>query len=56
MKRYVVTKKLFEKSDMTSINSEKTLDYLKIQENLRSGNLTEFYLYKGIFLCFFCPE
>ena len=38
---------------MTSINLEKTLEYPKIQESLRSENLTEYYLCKGMFfLCF----
>ena len=39
---------------MTSVNSEKILDYLKVQESLRSRNLTEFYLYEGVFYMFFC--
>ena len=43
-----------KKSDMTSVNSEKILDYLKVQESLRSRNLTEFYLYEGVFYMFFC--
>ena len=37
---------------MMSVNLEKTLKYLKIQESLRSENLTECYLCKVIFLCF----
>ena len=38
---------------MTSVNLEKTLEYFKIQESLRSENLTEYYFScKGIFLCF----
>ena len=42
---------------MTSVNLEKTLEYLKIQESLRSENLTEYYLCKGIFLyVFLYPE
>ena len=32
---------------------EKTSEYLKIQERLRSENLTEYYLPKGIFLYVF---
>ena len=35
---------------MTSVNLEKTLEYLKMQESLRSENLTEYYLGKSIFL------
>ena len=35
---------------MTSINLEKSLEYLKIQESLRSENLTEYYLCKWVFL------
>ena len=42
---------------MTSVNLEKTLKYLKIQESLRSENLTEYCLCKGIFLyVFLYPE
>ena len=42
---------------MTSVNLEKTLEYLKIQESLRSENLTEYCLSKGIFLyVFLYPE
>ena len=42
---------------MTSANLEKTLEYLKIQENLRSENLTEHYLCEEIFLyVFLYPE
>ena len=37
---------------MTSVNLEKTLQYLKIQENLRSENRPDYYLCKGIFLFF----
>ena len=40
---------------MTSVSLGKTLDYLKIQESIWSENLTEYYLYKGIFLCFSLP-
>ena len=29
---------------MTSVNLEKTLQYLKIQESLQSENLAEYYL------------
>ena len=32
-----------EKCDMTSVNLEKTLEYLKIQESWRAENLTEYY-------------
>ena len=35
-------KKKFEKCNVTSINLGKILEYLKIQENLRSENLTEY--------------
>ena len=38
---------------MTSVNLEKTLKYLTNQENLRSENLTEYYLCKEIFLYVF---
>ena len=38
---------------MTSINSEKTLEYRNIQESLRYQNLTENILCKGIFLYVF---
>ena len=42
---------------MKSANLEKTLKCLKIQESLRSENLTEYYLCKGIFLyVFIYPE
>ena len=42
---------------MTFVNLEETLDYNKIQESLRSKNLTEHYLCKGIFLyVFLYPE
>ena len=42
---------------MTSVNLEKTLEYLNIQENLPSENHTEYYLCKGIFLhVFLYPE
>ena len=37
---------------MMSVNLEKTFKYLKIQESLRSENLTGYYLCKVIFLCF----
>ena len=40
------------KCEMTSINLGKTIEYLKIQESLLSENLTEYYLCKGILLCF----
>ena len=45
-------KKQFEKCNKTSFNLEKTLEYLKIQESLRSENLTEYYSCKGIFSYF----
>ena len=35
---------------MASVNLEKTLQYLKIQEGLQSEYLTEYYLCKGIVL------
>ena len=57
MKRQFLTKKKIEKSDMTFIKLEKTLEYSKIQESLLSENLTNYYLCKGIFLyVFLCPE
>lgn len=37
--------KQFEKCDMTFVSIEKTLDYLTIQESLRSENLAEYYLF-----------
>ena len=40
---------------MVSVNLGKTLEYPKIQESLRSENLTEYYLCKGVFLCFSLP-
>ena len=45
-----------EKRDMASFNLEKALKYLRIEESLRSENLTEYYLYKEIFLCFSLPR
>ena len=42
---------------MASVKLEKTLEYLKIQEILRSEDLAKYYLCKGIFLyIFLCPE
>ena len=42
---------------MTSANLGKILEYLKIQENLLSKNLTKYYLCKGMFLyVFLYPE
>ena len=41
---------------MASFNLEKALKYLRIKESLRSENLTEYYLYKEIFLCFSLPR
>ena len=38
---------------MTYFNFGKTLEYLKIQESLRSKKLTEHYLCQGIFYMFF---
>ena len=35
---------------MTSVNLEKTLEYLKIQESLPSANLTKYYLCNRVFL------
>ena len=50
-------KKKFEKCNMRSVNLEKTLEYLKIQEIVRSENLTAYYLCKGITLeVFLYPE
>ena len=34
----------FEECNMTIVNLEKILEYLKIQERLRSQNFTEYYL------------
>ena len=39
----IFDKKKFEKSDMTPVNFEKTLEYFKIQEILRSENLTNYW-------------
>ena len=42
---------------MTSANLGKILEYLKIQENLLSKNLTKYYLCKGMLLyVFLYPE
>ena len=42
---------------MASFNLEKTLDYLKVQEIFWFENLTEYYLYKAIYLYIFLyPE
>ena len=38
---------------MTSVNIAKILEYLKIKESLRSEDLTEYYLWEGIFLYIF---
>ena len=43
----------FSKCDMTPVNLGKNLEYLKTQESLRSENLIEYYLCKGIFLYVF---
>ena len=58
MERKILTKKkFFEKCDMMFVSLGKTLEYLKIQENLWSENLTEYYLWKGILLyVFLYPE
>ena len=54
MKKPLLIKKTkFEKCDMTSVNLGKTLEYLKIQESLRSENLTEYHLCKKIILYVF---
>ena len=53
MKKQLLTKKWFKKCDMTSVNLEKTHEYLKIQESLRSENLTKYY--RNIFICFTLP-
>ena len=39
---------------MASVNLEKTLKYLKIQEILWSENLNKYY--RNNFICFFYPE
>ena len=41
----VLYKIKFEKCDMTFVSLERTLDYLTIQESLRSENLTVYYLF-----------
>ena len=38
---------------MTSVNLEKTMEYLTIDEYLQSENRTEYYLCKGLFYMFF---
>ena len=38
---------------MTSVNLEKSLEYLKIEESLRFENFIEYYLCEGIFLYVF---
>ena len=38
---------------MMTVNLGKILEYLKIQESLRSNILTDYYLCKGIFLYVF---
>ena len=48
-------KKKKEKWDSTSVNLEKPLEYLKIQETLQSENLREHFLCQGLFLCFSLP-
>ena len=53
----VFDKKKFEKCDMTSVNLEKTLEYIKIRESLRFENLIKYYLCEGILLyVFLCLE
>ena len=55
IKKAIFDKTFFEK--VTSVNLGKTFEYLKIQESIRSENLTEYYLCKGIFLyVFLYPE
>ena len=63
IKKTIFDKTFFEKvtsvnlENMTSVNLGKTFEYLKIQEGIRSENLTEYYLCKGIFLyVFLYPE
>ena len=41
MQKQFLTKKYFEESDMTSVNLGKSLEYLRIQESLRSENLNK---------------
>ena len=47
----------FEECNMTIVNLEKILEYLKIQERLRSQNFTEYYLrVKEYFDMFFSTQ
>ena len=55
MKRQFLTKHFFEKCDMTSVNLEKTLEYLKIQEAyslkiLQSTIYVKDYLYMFFYI------
>ena len=55
MKRQFLTKNFFEKCDMTSVNLEKTLEYLKIQETyslkiLQSTIYVKDYLYMFFYI------
>ena len=48
--------KLFEKCGIFPVNLEKTLEYLKIQETLRSEDFTECCVYiKNILICLCLP-
>ena len=58
MKTVFGEKKYFEKSHMTSVNLKKSLEYLKVQESLRSENFLQHYLYREeyIDMFFFSPR
>ena len=56
-RKFLIKKKKIEKYSMASVNLGKNLEYLNIQEILRSEYLTEYCLCKGIFLyVFLYPE
>ena len=48
-----LTKNINKNSNISSIILGKALKYVKIQESLRSENLAEYYLCKGMFLFIF---
>lgn len=53
MKTVFGEKKYFEKSHMTSVNLKKSLEYLKVQESLRSENFLQHYLYREEYIDMF---
>ena len=52
--KMIFDKRKIQKCDMTSVNLEKTLTYLKIQETLSPENLTKYYA--NIVVCFSLPR